>query len=352
MAEAGAAVPEALMGSTETREVLKACAQGMKAVTQALTVLGVAMGRLGTGAPRAQSVVSLEEDELKESDVVVTAVFSSCPFPGTDGAQVDTQDAVNQRRRIPATPQRVSRMDSALAVIGALGRESEVGMQSKSVDVSFAALRFARFRLPSGRVLAAARSWEWEIAFREISEWAGPRGAFHLTKSDGTLLRVTSLLRVNTLENGEYGVIIQPDAGHGFELVILDEDGNRASRPAQLMQTGGFQHNAPAYLREYLALRDAPERTRWGTAWAAWLLMPYQCEHCKLVTTVLGANLLEWPIDFDCCRACSGRDFFNCARCERIVDESEPDVNMRPQDDALIWCAECSVRHSGNFTGC
>ena len=118
------------------------------------------------------------------------------------------------------------------------------------------------------------------------------------------------------------------------------------------MQTGGFQHNAPAYLREYLALRDAPERTRWGTAWAAWLLMPYQCEHCKLVTTVLGANLLEWPIDFDCCRACSGRDFFNCARCERIVDESEPDVNIRPQDDALIWCAECSVRHSGNFTGC
>ena len=200
-------------------------------------------------------------------------------------------------------------------------------------------------------MLAAARSWEWEIAFREISEWAGPRGAFHLTKSDGTLLRVGADSE-NTLENGEYGVIIQPDAGHGFELVILDEDGNRASRPAQLMQTGGFQHNAPAYLREYLALRDAPERTRWGTAWAAWLLMPYQCEHCKLVTTVLGANLLEWPIDFDCRRACSGRDFFNCARCERIVDKSEPDVNIRPQDDALIWCAECSVRHSGNFTGC
>ena len=223
----------------------------------------------------------------------------------------------------------------------------------KEKDDAPTLLPFARFRLPSGRVLATVPKScfaDWDTAFRHISEWIGPRGAFHLAKSDGSLLRVgtyysaedyAEFADTDTLDEDEYGVIMQPDAGRGFELVILDEDGNRTSRLAQRLQTGGFEYNSPAYLRSYLALRDAPERERWGSTWPAWVLMPYQCEHCKLVTTVLGANLLEWPVDFDCCPACSGRDFFNCARCERIIDESDGDTN---------WCAQCSMWHSPGGT--
>ena len=75
-------------GKTEdsrTGEVLQLCMDGMKAVTQALTVLSAATARMGTGAPNAQSAGGVfEENEQVEEDAgigEVAAVVSLCPSP-------------------------------------------------------------------------------------------------------------------------------------------------------------------------------------------------------------------------------------------------------------------------------
>ena len=77
-----------LKGQTEdsrTGEVLQLCMDGMKAVTQALTVLSAATARMGTGAPNAQSAGGVfEENEQVEEDAgigEVAAVVSLCPSP-------------------------------------------------------------------------------------------------------------------------------------------------------------------------------------------------------------------------------------------------------------------------------
>ena len=103
------AVTQALTaGKTEdsrTGEVLQLCMDGMKAVTQALTVLSAATARMGTGAPNAQSAGGVfEENEEQVEEGEVAAVVSLCPSPyrarvpkkkpapGTDEAQLSTQD--------------------------------------------------------------------------------------------------------------------------------------------------------------------------------------------------------------------------------------------------------------------
>ena len=75
-------------GKTEdsrTGEALQLCMDGMKAVTQALTVLSAATARMGTGAPNAQSAGGVfEENEQVEEDAgigEVAAVVSLCPSP-------------------------------------------------------------------------------------------------------------------------------------------------------------------------------------------------------------------------------------------------------------------------------
>ena len=71
-------------GKTEyssTGEVLKLCMDGMKAVTQALTVLSAATARMGTGAPNAQSAGFFEKDALAKNSGEVAAVVSLCPSP-------------------------------------------------------------------------------------------------------------------------------------------------------------------------------------------------------------------------------------------------------------------------------
>ena len=92
-------VHEAVQTSTDTGGNLKDCAgemkgvtlaltaalDGMKAVTQALTVLSAATARMGTGAPNAQSAGGVfEENEQVEEDAgigEVAAVVSLCPSP-------------------------------------------------------------------------------------------------------------------------------------------------------------------------------------------------------------------------------------------------------------------------------
>ena len=108
---------------SRTGEVLQLCMDGMKAVTQALTVLSAATARMGTGAPNAQSAggVFEENEEQVEEDAGIGEVaavvslcpspyrarvpkkkparalaVSSCPPPVTDEAQPSTQDVVAQ----------------------------------------------------------------------------------------------------------------------------------------------------------------------------------------------------------------------------------------------------------------
>ena len=71
-----------LKGQTEdsrTGEVLQLCMDGMKAVTQALTVLSAATARMGTGAPNAQSAGGVFEEDAGIGEVA--AVVSLCPSP-------------------------------------------------------------------------------------------------------------------------------------------------------------------------------------------------------------------------------------------------------------------------------
>ena len=87
---------EAVQTSTDTGGNLKDCAgemkgvtlaltaalDGMKAVTQALTVLSAATARMGTGAPNAQSAGGVfEEDALAKNSDKVAVVVSLCPSP-------------------------------------------------------------------------------------------------------------------------------------------------------------------------------------------------------------------------------------------------------------------------------
>ena len=222
-------------------------------------------------------------------------------------------------------------------------------------------------RLPSGRVLADGVA-DWNIAFNRISEWIGPRGAFHLKMSGDSLFTLQrahglhgdsdSADDSDAFDGGEYGVIIQTDSGRGFNLTIMDEDGQQTFRPAQKCKTAGFVYNFPVYLQEWIMSleKEEPQYERWGKMWPESLLAPRQCKHCKLITTVLGANLLEWPCHLtdqrNCCLTCCGADdAINCARCEGIILGSEDSPNIRAQDDDLIWCDVCSVTHSGNFSG-
>ena len=301
--------------------------------------------------------------------------MSSCRAPGSPAQRValvapGTQrarkgSAIKTRKpsqpltagRKPATPLRASSRKRS-APVGALPQdESEEDVPT---------LPFVRFHMPSGRVLATVA--DWPIAFIEISERVGPRGAFRLTKGDGSLFNLgtsrspgmsdeedayseddhVECAERDALDADEYGVSVPTDAGRGFDLTILDADGNRTSRLAQRFWARGFECNLPVFLQEYLAVRDASKLERWGKTWPTWVLEPYQCGHCKLITTVLGAHLLEWPTHFGdrCCLGCSGGDFFNCARCEGIIWKSDDDVNIRPRDDDLIWCGRCSVLHS------
>ena len=264
--------------------------------------------------------------------------------------------------RKPATPQRASCSKRPAPIGAVLQDESEEDIPT---------LPFTRFRMPSGRVLATVA--DWDIAFRQITEMLGPRGAFCLIKGDGSLFNLETSRSPGMSDNGdvysedddvecaerealdadEYSVSVASDDGRGFNLAILDARGHRASRLAQRFQARGFQCNFPVFLQEHFAVRDASEVERWGKTWPSWVLVPYQCGRCKLITTVLGAHLLEWPIHVDdgCCLRCSGGDFFNCARCEGLVWKSDDDVNIRAQVGGLIWCARCSILHSGIGTG-
>ena len=56
----------------------------------------------------------------------------------------------------------------------------------------------------------------------------------------------------DALDADEYGVSVPTDAGRGFDLTILDADGNRTSRLAQRFWARGLECNLPVFLQEYL----------------------------------------------------------------------------------------------------
>ena len=85
------------------------------------------------------------------------------------------------------------------------------------------------------------------------------------------------------------------------------------------------------------------------------------CRTCHLLSTTLGAELNLWQMGDDgwLCFHCFGEtDVFCCGRCEAaIFSEELQNTNCRLQydsdasDSQSVWCADCSVRFIGNFTG-
>ena len=127
-------------------------------------------------------------------------------------------------------------------------------------------------------------------------------------------------------------------------------------------------------IREMMNDTSGPPGTAWGLRMNQKLLLVAMCERCGLATTSIGALMLDWratairyPSGYPTggatwtCPPCLGSDYrmqVHCGRCQLPIWQDElEEPNLRPQsasgddDDLELWCPDCSVNHSGNFTG-
>ena len=181
------------------------------------------------------------------------------------------------------------------------------------------------------------------------------------------------------LQEEDFTVIIMPNPQRG-KLRISNEDGEVEVRDAKRKRMTTKRHPAFLYVPWYIlrGLQDTEEDIsnlprQWGFPMYDAFLSVLCCRECQVITTQLGAYLNDWKQEDDdsqeestpaatewTCPRCYGEDLeFHCAQCEiPLFAESHAiqDTNCRPQyaddeDEALMWCSDCSVRISGNFCG-
>ena len=249
---------------------------------------------------------------------------------------------------------------------------------------------------------------------RQMTETFGPRGAFYLFQTDdtGEQTRLAVLPSTDCDDDDfEFEDHIEarkiPDEGvisvmgrvtnsgtiYTFQQSRGPEQPWNSAHMAEMETTADGKHrwNCPLWLLEGCRFvvdsgsrfwQDSPVwqdalamsqhfgrwppselQERWGGLWPARLLEIAQCDHCKLITTHLGTCIMEWDLDMSLCFDCHRKKMIqkkeiaeddcplNCARCHRFLPFDDDDVNIRPQRDDFLWCASCSVEHSGNFTG-
>ena len=202
---------------------------------------------------------------------------------------------------------------------------------------------------------------------------------FRITRIDD-IIQVTVMPGFNTLAVRR---IMDPDAEDTDDLVF------EAEIPRTLP--------APWVMEDYAA----KDRVMWNSApIPGSMALPIQCSECLTFTTWFGAIMNRWAVspsltmgedqldswdDFGpgftvrrdgfievpgmcglcTCHACSPIEekfVFHCARCHFPMfadDDAMQDPNTRFQltDDGQehgqeLWCCTCSIKHSGNFTGC
>jgi len=223
--------------------------------------------------------------------------------------------------------------------------------------------------------------------FLDIFRKFGPQAELQFVSQTGDqlgliiyrLLRWPQSISNIPLPEGDITVAIMANTRRGIRRVSFGngEVDDRFFRHKRMTrkQNPAFLH-VPWYILHELTedeedMNDLPKQ--WGFPMLDDYLTVQCCYKCKAVTTQLGAYLNDWKQEDDdseeestpaatewTCPRCYGEDLeFHCAQCDiPLFAESHAiqDTNCRPQyaddeDEALMWCSDCSVRISGNFCG-
>lgn len=195
----------------------------------------------------------------------------------------------------------------------------------------------------SGETLISGKV-SFDNIWNAIVNHGGPRMCCSLVSPGGQLAPVGS-----PFVGGNYFVIFHQDATRGFDMTFETEEGAKQHSSVKSVQSAdGFIYNFPVFLGECLQESVCADK-RFGKSWPTGFFDPCRCKECGVLTTRLGARLLEWPSDEICPKHITV-DQFHCGRCECLLLDDDQD--LRAQDESgLIWCFHCAVKFGSNFTG-